>query len=41
MNHHESTCLVYTKFLEELQYLEIETRLIDEKFTSVMGECVN
>ncbi len=25
--------------LEELEYLKIETRLIDEKFASVMGEC--
>jgi hypothetical protein len=24
--------------LEELEYLKIETRLIDEKFVSVMGE---
>ena len=24
---------------EELEYLKIETRLIDEKFASVMGEC--
>jgi hypothetical protein len=36
----ESTGLVYTGFLEELEYLKIETRLIDEKFPSVMGECV-
>jgi hypothetical protein len=36
----ESTCLSYTGFLEELAYLKIETRLIDEKFASVMGECV-
>jgi hypothetical protein len=26
--------------VEELEYLKIETRLIDEKFASVMGECV-
>ncbi len=26
--------------LEELEYLKIETRLIDEMFASVMGECV-
>jgi hypothetical protein len=25
--------------LEELEYLKIETRSIDEKFVSVMGEC--
>jgi hypothetical protein len=36
----ESTCLTYTGFLGELEYLKIETRLMDEKFTSVMGECV-
>jgi len=36
----ESTCLAYTGFLEELEYLKIETRLIDEKLASVMGECV-
>jgi hypothetical protein len=36
----ESTCLTYTGFLEELEYLKIETRLIDEKFPSVRGECV-
>jgi hypothetical protein len=36
----ESTCLTYTGLLEELEYLKIETRLIDEKFASVMGECV-
>jgi hypothetical protein len=35
----ESTCLTYTGLLEELEYLKIETRLIDEKFPSVMGEC--
>jgi hypothetical protein len=36
----ESTCLVYTGLIEELEYLKIETKLIDEKFASVMGECV-
>ena len=36
----ESTCLTYTGLIEELEYLKIETRLIDEKFASVMGECV-
>ena len=35
----ESTFLTYTGFLEELEYLKIETTLIDEKFASVMGEC--
>ena len=36
----ESTRLTYTGLFEELEYLKIETRLIDEKFASVMGECV-
>jgi hypothetical protein len=36
----ESTCLAYTGLIEELEYLKIETRLIDEKFPSVIGECV-
>ncbi len=36
----ESTYLSYTGLFEELEYLKIETRLIDEKFTSVMGDCV-
>jgi ribosome biogenesis SPOUT family RNA methylase Rps3 len=33
----ESTHLVYTGFLGEMEPLKIETRLIDEKFASVMG----
>ena len=36
----ESTQLAYTGLLGELEHLKIETRLIDEKFASVMGECV-
>jgi hypothetical protein len=36
----ESTCLTYTVLIGELEYLKIETRLIDEMFTSVMGEYV-
>ena len=36
----ESTLLTYTLLLEELEYLKIETRLIDEMFASVMGEYV-
>ena len=36
----ESTRLVYTGFHGELEHLKIKTRLINEKFTSVMGECV-
>ncbi len=36
----ESTRLTYTGLLGELEHLTIETRLIDEKFASVMGECV-
>jgi hypothetical protein len=35
-----STHLGYTGFLLGLEHLKIETRLIEEKFTSVMGECV-
>ena len=38
--YNEFTCLAYTGLLEELEYLTIETRLIDEKFATVMGECV-
>ncbi len=36
----ESTCLAYTVLPGELEYLKIETRLIDEMFASVMGEYV-
>jgi hypothetical protein len=36
----ESTRLAYTGLLGELEHLKIETRLIDENFASVMGECV-
>jgi hypothetical protein len=36
----ESTRLAYTGFHGGLEHLKIETRLIDEKFTSVMVECV-
>ena len=36
----ESTHLTYTGLISELEHLKIETRLIDEKFASVMGECV-
>ncbi len=35
----ESTRLTYNVLLGELEHLKIKTRLIDEKFTSVMGEC--
>jgi hypothetical protein len=35
-----STRLVYTGLLEGLEHLEIETRLVDERLASVMGECV-
>jgi hypothetical protein len=35
-----STRLTYTGLLgESLEHLKIETRLIDERFPSVMGEC--
>ena len=36
----ESAYLAYTGLFEELEHPKIETRLIDEKFASVMGECV-
>jgi hypothetical protein len=36
----ESTRLAYTGLLGELEYLKTKTRLIDEKFESVMGEYV-
>ena len=36
----EVTCLAYTGLSVELEQLKIETKLIDEKFTSVMDECV-
>ncbi len=35
-----STRLVYTGLIGGLEHLKIETRLIDEMFVSVMGECV-
>ena len=35
-----STRLTYTGFHGGLDHLKIETRLIDERFASVMGECV-
>ncbi len=47
MNHNKkkaksegSTRLTYTGFLSGLEHLKIQTRLIDEKFPSVFGECV-
>jgi hypothetical protein len=39
-NTEESTRLTYTGLIGELEHLKIETRLIDEMFTSVMGEYV-
>ena len=36
----ESSRLVHTGLFGELERLKIKTRLIDEKFVSVMGECV-
>jgi hypothetical protein len=36
----ESTRLVYTGLLVELEHLKVKTTLIDEMLTSVMGECV-
>ncbi len=35
-----STRLTYTRFCGGLEHLKIETRLIDERLVSVMGECV-
>ena len=35
-----STRLSYTGLRGGLEHLKIETRLIDERFESVMGECV-
>jgi hypothetical protein len=35
-----STRLAYTGLRGGLEHLKIETRLIDERFESVMGECV-
>jgi hypothetical protein len=35
-----STCLTYTGLSEGLEYLKIETKLINERFTSTMGEYV-
>jgi hypothetical protein len=36
----ESKSLSDTGLFGELEHLKIKTRLIDEKFVSVMGECV-
>jgi hypothetical protein len=36
----ESTYLTYTELFGELEHLKIETRLMNEMFESVMGECV-
>ncbi len=36
----ESTRLSYTVLIGQLEYLKIETRLIDEMFPSVMGEYI-
>ncbi len=36
----ESTRLPYTGLIGELEHLKIKTRLIDDKFESVMGDCV-
>ena len=35
-----STLLAYTGLLGDLEHLKIETRLMNERFVSVMGECV-
>jgi hypothetical protein len=36
----ESTRISDTGLFRELEHLKIQTRLIDEKFPSLMGECV-
>ena len=36
----EFTHLTYTGLIGGLEHLKIETRLINEMFASVMGECV-
>ena len=36
----KSTRLVYTGLFGELEHLKIKSRLIDEMFVCVMGECV-
>ena len=36
-----SARLPYTRLFEGLEHLKIETRLIDERFPDVMGECVD
>ena len=33
------TCLSYTGLVVELEHLKIKTRLTNEKFASVKGEC--
>jgi hypothetical protein len=35
-----STRLTYTELCEGLEHLKIETGLINERFASVMGECM-
>ncbi len=35
----ESTRLVHTRMVVELEHLKTKTRLIDEKFASVRGDC--
>ena len=37
----EFTRLPYTGLVLELEHLKIETRLINERFPNVMGECEN
>ena len=36
----KSTLLTYSWLFGELEHLKIKTRLIDEKFPNVIGECV-
>jgi hypothetical protein len=38
--HEGSTRLTYTGLIGGLEHLKIETMLINERFPSVMGECM-
>jgi hypothetical protein len=38
-NYKRFTCLSHTGLVVELEHLKIKTRLTNEKFASVKGEC--
>ncbi len=40
-NTNEFTGLSYTELVLDMEHLKIETRLINEMFANVMGECEN